>query len=92
MNKEVIERINILMTSAFGLVAALAWNDAIKALFVSIFGTAGTIIAMFLYAIVVTIIVVWVTMRMSTFSEKATAFTEKVTTTVTKNTKKLTRK
>lgn len=84
MNKEVIERINVLMTSAFGLVAALAWNDAIKALFVSIFGTAGTIIAMFLYAIIVTIVVVWVTMRMGKFSQKATAFTEKIDATVKK--------
>lgn len=88
MKKEVIERINVLMTSAFGLVAALAWNDAIKALFVSIFGTAGTIIAMFLYAIIVTIIVVWVTMRLSVFSEKTSQFADKIVSNAKKPLKK----
>ena len=34
MKSEVIERVAALLTAAFGLVAALAWNDAIKALFV----------------------------------------------------------
>lgn len=33
MKKEVIEKISALMTAAFGLIAALAWNDAIKSLF-----------------------------------------------------------
>jgi len=55
------DRILALMTAAFGLVAALAWNDAIKALFASLFGERSTIIAMFVYAILVTIIVVIVT-------------------------------
>jgi len=88
MKKEVLEKLNILLTSAFGLVAALAWNDAIKALFVAIFGQAGTIIAMFLYAIVVTIIVVWVTMRLSTFSEKTGDLANKVVSSAKKPLKK----
>ncbi|MDD4049838.1 MAG: DUF5654 family protein [Candidatus ainarchaeum sp.] len=88
MKKEVIERINVLMTSAFGLVAALAWNDAIKALFTSIFGSAGTIIAMFLYAIIVTIIVVWVTMRLSVFSEKTSELADKIVSNAKKPLKK----
>jgi len=88
MKKEIIEKVTILITTAFGLVAALAWNDAIKALFVEIFGAAGTIIAMFLYAIVVTIIAVWVTMRLTKLSEKAVIFTDKIDKSVKINPKK----
>jgi hypothetical protein len=33
MKGEVIEKIAALMTAAFGLIAALAWNDAIGGLF-----------------------------------------------------------
>ena len=33
MKTEVIEKIAALMTAAFGLIAALAWNDAIGSLF-----------------------------------------------------------
>ncbi len=92
MNKEVLEKITILITTAFGLVAALAWNDAIKALFVEIFGAAGNIIAMFLYAIIVTIIAVWVTMRLTYVSQKATNFTEKVESKVKNTVKKVSKK
>ena len=33
MKKDVIEKLAALITAAFGLVAAVAWNDAIKSLF-----------------------------------------------------------
>ena len=92
MRKDVIEKITLLVTTAFGLVAALAWNDAIKALFIAIFGTAGTIIAMFFYAIVVTIIAVWVTMRLSALSEKAVVLTDKVNFSVKTTVKKVIKK
>lgn len=88
MKKEVFEKINVLLISAFGLVAALAWNDAIKALFNAIFGEAGTIVAMFLYAIIITIIVVWVTIKLANFSQKADEFTTKITDGVKKSVKK----
>ena len=41
--------------------AALAWNDAIKAVFKEIFGTEDVIGPMLLYAIIVTIIAVILT-------------------------------
>lgn len=56
-----IKNITGLMTAAFGLVAALAWNSAIQKLFSLIFGTAGGLYAMVGYAVVVTIIAVIVT-------------------------------
>lgn len=61
MKKEVIEKLAALVTAAFGLVAALAWNDAIKAIFSQVFGTQTELIAMIVYAVVVTIIAVIVT-------------------------------
>ena len=61
MKVEVIEKIAVLVTTAFGMVAALAWNEAIQAIFQAIFGTASTIPAMIIYAVVVTIIAVIVT-------------------------------
>ena len=61
IRKQVRERIVALLTAAFGLVAALAWNGAIRAIFARIFGTADTIVGMLIYAIVVTIIAVIVT-------------------------------
>lgn len=61
VGKQVREKIAVLLTTAFGLVAALAWNGAIRAIFVKIFGTADTVVGMLTYAIVVTIIAVIVT-------------------------------
>ncbi|MFP4045707.1 MAG: DUF5654 family protein [Candidatus Aenigmatarchaeota archaeon] len=70
MKKEVVEKISALITAAFGLVAALAWNDAIKALFARFFGDANTLLPMFTYAVLVTIIAVFVTIWIGRLSEK----------------------
>lgn len=56
-----LDKIAALITAAFGLVAALAWNDAIKAIFKEIFGTTDVIGPMLIYAIVVTIAAVVLT-------------------------------
>jgi len=61
MKAEVMEKIAALITTAFGLVAALAWNGAIRAIFEAIFGSADNIAAMLTYAVVVTIIAILVT-------------------------------
>ena len=65
MKKDVTEKIYALMIAAFGLVAALAWNDAIKALFIGPCGSegAGALCALssggpWVYAIFVTILAV----------------------------------
>jgi len=70
MKKEVIEKIAILITGAFGLVAALAWNGAIQTIFQAIFGAASSITAMLIYAIVVTIIAVIATIWIGRIAEK----------------------
>jgi len=56
--KQVREKIAALITAAFGLVAALAWNGAIRAIFAKVFGDPDTLLAMLIYAVVVTIIAV----------------------------------
>ena len=58
LKQEVLDKLAALVTAAFGLVAALAWNDAIKAIFKEIFGDQSTIVPMLTYAIIVTIIAV----------------------------------
>ncbi|MFA5022202.1 MAG: DUF5654 family protein [Patescibacteria group bacterium] len=61
----VIEQVVALATSGFGLVAALAWNEAIKAFFAEFFPQpGGNIIALFSYALFITIIVVLVSIQL----------------------------
>ena len=78
MKKDVLEKLIALITAAFGLVAALAWNDAIKALFKGPCGAedAGALCMLssggpWLYALIVTAIAVWVTIRLGKLHEKA---------------------
>ena len=61
MKIEILDKIAALITAAFGLIAALAWNGAIRAIFERLFGTADNITAMVIYAVIVTIIAVLVT-------------------------------
>jgi len=58
VGKQVREKIAALLTAAFGLVAALAWNGAIRAIFAKVFGDPDTILAMLIYAVAVTIVAV----------------------------------
>lgn len=83
MKKDVMEKLAALITAAFGLVAALAWNDAIKALFrgpCKILGVAnpdaGALCALstggpWVYAIVVTIIAVLATIWIGKVAQRA---------------------
>ena len=58
LRSEVLVQIGALVTAAFGLVAALAWNGAIQAIFKALFGTTDTIAGQLIYAVIVTIIAV----------------------------------
>lgn len=70
MQKDALKQIIVLTTSAFGLVAALAWNSAIQELFKRLFGQASGLISMFVYAVVVTIIAVVVTSKFGRMAKK----------------------
>lgn len=78
MKKDIVEKIAALITAAFGLVAALAWNDVIKALFVGPCGTegAGALCMLssggpWLYAVVVTILAVLATIWIGKVAERS---------------------
>lgn len=62
---EILEQVQKLATASLGLVAALAWNDAVQALFQYIFGAQSNLAAKFFYAILVTVLIVVVTFRLS---------------------------
>ena len=57
---EFISKITTLLTAGFGLVAALAWNDAIQGLFKLIPIQSTEVGAKFIYAIVITLLIVLV--------------------------------
>lgn len=72
MKQEVINQLAALMTAAFGLVAALAWNDAIKSLFAE--GGALYFLAswgIWAYALFVTILAVIMTIWIGGLAEKS---------------------
>ena len=72
MTGEVLDKFSQLITTALGLVAALAWNTAIQNLFDSIFGEAGGKLAgQFLYAVLVTIVVIFATIYVGRAAERA---------------------
>jgi hypothetical protein len=60
-----LQRMYDLLMAALSFVAALAWNDAIQSLFVRIFGPASTLFAKFLYALVLTVIIVYLGTRIT---------------------------
>ncbi|MBQ2961353.1 MAG: hypothetical protein IJE13_00150 [Methanobrevibacter sp.] len=59
-----------LVTTAFGLVAGLAWNDAIQKLIETLVGTGDALNGLFIYAIVVTILAVVVTIILARMAAK----------------------
>lgn len=70
MKSEVTEKLAALITAAFGLIAALAWNGAIKAIFAKVFGDAEGLTQMIIYAVVVTIIAVIAAIWIGKVAEK----------------------
>ena len=72
--KAVIEQMLKLATSAFGLVAALAWNELIKTAIdeyvKSHFSGGSKIVSLGIYALIVTVLAVAVTLQLSKLSER----------------------
>jgi uncharacterized membrane protein YidH (DUF202 family) len=71
MKIEIIEKLSTLVTAALGLVAALAWNGTIEAIFKKFFGETDGVWSMLIYALIVTIIAVVVTIWIGKVSERA---------------------
>lgn len=62
---EILEKMNTLATAGLGLVAALAWNDAIQSLFNKFLHESSGLWAKFVYAIIITAIIVLITYNLS---------------------------
>lgn len=67
IRQQLVERMLQLATASLGLVAALAWNDAVQSLFARFYATGEGLGAKFLYALVVTLVIVVVTYYVTRF-------------------------
>lgn len=77
LRSEFLKTMAQLATAGFGLVAALAWNDAIQN-FISHFIKSGSgFISKLIYAILVTIMAVWVTFYLGKSTQEAKEEEEK---------------
>lgn len=69
----VIEQMLKLATNAFGLVAALAWNNVIKELvdvyLKPLIGKESGLISLLIYAVIITVLAVTVTLQLSRLKE-----------------------
>ncbi len=72
---QVLNKTFELLTTALSLVAALAWNDAIQSLFSKIFGNASSIWAKFAYALLITVIIVWLGVKAAQTQKLLSRFT-----------------
>jgi hypothetical protein len=71
---EIVKQITLLSTSGFGLVAALAWNSVIQE-FVNVyvkkwFPSGSGILSLLIYALIITILAVIITLQLSKITEK----------------------
>lgn len=78
---EVVRQMLVLATSGFGLVSALAWNEFIRTTVEeyvrNYLPTGSTIIYLFLYAVIVTILAVIITMQLSKLLRTLEGFEKK---------------
>ena len=72
-SKEVLATMISLASAAFGVVAALAWNSAIQAVFAKYFGEDARISALFVYAVVITLVGVIVIVVMGRLAARLSA-------------------
>ena len=74
LQKEFSKKLLDLMTSGFGLVAALAWNEFIKELIEKyiqpLLGETSGLISKLIYAVLITFLAVLVTYNLSKFGKK----------------------
>lgn len=74
MKQEILKQMLVLSTSAFGLVAALAWNEFIKELINNylqpLIGGSSGLISLLIYAVFVTLLAVFVTYSLTKLVKK----------------------
>ncbi len=70
---QLLETFAALITAAFGLVAALAWNETIKKAVAEVFGSSDDLVGLLVYAIIVTVLAVIMTLLIARALGKAKA-------------------
>lgn len=78
LHLEILERTSQLATGGLGLVAALAWNSAIQELFNKLIPSPSQLSAKFFYALIITIIIVIITVKLSRAITKVKEMDEKL--------------
>ena len=72
LHKELLAQMVMLSTAGFGLVAALAWNEAIQSFVntyvVKYISPGSGVLSRFIYAIIVTVVAVLVTYQLTKLS------------------------
>lgn len=68
---EVVAQLLTLATSALGLVAALAWNDAVQAVFKEYFPAAGGVAGRFIYALLLSLVIIVITINLTRLAQYA---------------------
>jgi len=74
LHLEIVKQMVALSTSGFGLVAALAWNNFIQEFVKNYvnkwFPSGGGLISLFIYAVIITVLAVLVTLQLSKLARK----------------------
>lgn len=70
ISKMVMETMLTLITTAFAFVAGLAWNEAIQKLIEEFYTAGGAVTGLLIYAVIVTIVAVVVTVLLARIAGK----------------------
>jgi ABC-type phosphate transport system permease subunit len=64
LNAQFIETLSTLLTTAFGLVAAFAWNEVVKSTISKYIAPGSTIVSQLIYAVLVTLLAVLISFQL----------------------------
>ena len=70
ISKMIMETMLTLITTAFAFVAGLAWNEAIQKLIGEFYTAGGAVTGLLIYAVIVTIVAVVVTVLLARIAGK----------------------
>ena len=70
IHSDVFERIITLIIAALGLIAALAWDEALRHIFENLFGGKGTLLEEISYAVVITTLAAFISVRLGKLFSK----------------------
>lgn len=77
LRSEFLKTMTQLATAGFGLVAALAWNDTIQSFINQFLAPGSGLVSKIIYAIIVTLIAVWVAYSLGKLTQEAKEKEEK---------------